>query len=121
MKFPKDFKLDEIAVSFREKYAETVFDYTTVKMLMAEGAGQGYDGVRISQDLPLSLEDTKSAMSLLAQLKKQKYKVSWVNNATGVEGYAGDINKALSYNELVIVWGSPKGGILHKVEVPKED
>lgn len=119
-KLPSQHDMNTISNAYREQYAMEVLNYDAVKSLMAEGASNGYDGVRIAQEKSLTLNETKAGKSLVKQLVKVGHKATWIDTSTGVEGFGGDHLKAIQYSELVIVWGSPRGSILHKVELSEE-
>lgn len=113
--------IENLAADFKEDYAAKVLKFSKVKELITEAATHGYDGVRIAQKLPLTLRNTKAGKGLEKALEASFYKLSWVDAATGMEGYSADITKAVQYRELIIYWGNSKGHVLHKPKLPEEE
>lgn len=120
VQFPNAKEMAILSTDFKENYANEIMAYSIVAALIKEAATKGYDGVRIAQDLPLTLEDCKAAKGLLKQIEKQGYRFLWIDAASGMEGFAADVKKANQYKELQIIWNFGGGNILHKVELPEE-
>mgnify|MGYP001423449622 CR=1 FL=1 len=110
-KLPHANMLSEAMWDRREALALAAFNYDRVKGFIVEAAGRGFDGVRIPQAEPLSLDKTKAAYNLLILLDRQGYQPLWVDSVSGMERFSNNADEAHRYVVLLVAWGSPKGSI----------
>ncbi len=101
-------ELETLTAERREELARDLFDCDTVQKKITEHALEGINRLRIIQLKPLTLSNTDAAQTLCARLKKAGYALNWVPAAMKVT-YENGNSEMVSYEELVIFWGSRKG------------
>lgn len=88
----------------REELAKHTFDLERINALMEQAATEGYSFVRIPQDTPISLRETKAAEALTKTLKAQQITVAWKQASFGIDQKDNELGEAIEFEQLRLSW-----------------
>lgn len=117
MKFTPATDILNLAQEQREQLARELFDYEAISERITKEATKGFNGLRITQDVPINLRETKAAQSLVEKLTGSGFTCKWME-ATHREVFNGrETASFLVFAELTISWGDVerRGGVLTEV------